>query len=151
MKSKYISRNRKARVQHGFGSFFVSEIPDEERGSISGFTISRETNGDRSGFKRSNIPYLQTKGGLMSRKSRKFHFTNKRIEALPPNPRESKSIDQDYSDTTPGLKLFVSKTGRKSFHSGGYHLDMHWDCVLSQGALLKDGILAIDYNFLLRS
>ncbi len=48
--------------------------------------------------------------------SRKFHFTQKKIEALPPNDRNSKSTDQEYSDTTPGLKLFVSKNGRKSFH-----------------------------------
>lgn len=48
--------------------------------------------------------------------SRKFHFTRKKIEALPPNDRNSKSTDQEYSDTTPGLKLFVSKNGRKSFH-----------------------------------
>lgn len=48
--------------------------------------------------------------------SRKFHFTKKKIEALPPNDRDSKSTDQEYSDTTPGLKLFVSKNGRKSFH-----------------------------------
>ncbi len=47
---------------------------------------------------------------------RKFHFTQKKIEALPPNDRNSKSTDQEYSDTTPGLKLFVSKNGRKSFH-----------------------------------
>lgn len=46
----------------------------------------------------------------------KFHFTKKKIESLPPNPRDSKSTDQEYSDTTPGLKLFVSKNGRKSFH-----------------------------------
>ena len=48
--------------------------------------------------------------------SRKFNFTKKKIEALPPNDRNSKSTDQEYSDTTPGLKLFVSKNGRKSFH-----------------------------------
>jgi integrase len=47
---------------------------------------------------------------------RKFHFTVKKIEALPPNDRDSKSTDQEYSDTIPGLKLFVSKNGRKSFH-----------------------------------
>ncbi len=47
---------------------------------------------------------------------RKFHFTQKKIEALPANDRDSKSTDQEYSDTTPGLKLFVSKNGRKSFH-----------------------------------
>jgi integrase len=47
---------------------------------------------------------------------RKFHFTQKKIEALPPNDRDSKSTDQEYSDTIPGLKLFVSKNGRKSFH-----------------------------------
>jgi len=46
----------------------------------------------------------------------KFHFTKKKIEVLPPNPRKSKSTDKEYSDTTPGLKLFVSKNGRKSFH-----------------------------------
>ena len=33
---------------------------------------------------------------------------------MPPN--DPKSTDQEYSDTTPGLKLFVSKNGRKSFH-----------------------------------
>lgn len=52
----------------------------------------------------------------MSTTSRKFHFTKKKIEALPPNDRNSKSTDQEYSDTAPGLKLFVSKNGRKSFH-----------------------------------
>jgi len=46
----------------------------------------------------------------------RFHFSKKKIEALPPNGRNSKSTDQEYSDTTPGLKLFVSKNGRKSFH-----------------------------------
>jgi len=46
----------------------------------------------------------------------KFHFSKKKIEALPPNDRNSKSTDKEYSDTTPGLKLFVSKNGRKSFH-----------------------------------
>lgn len=48
--------------------------------------------------------------------SRKFHFVKKKIESLPPNDRNSKSTDMEYSDTTPGLKLFVSKNGRKSFH-----------------------------------
>jgi integrase len=48
--------------------------------------------------------------------SRKFQFSKKKIETLPPNDRDSKSTDQEYSDTTPGLKLFVSKNGRKSFH-----------------------------------
>ena len=52
----------------------------------------------------------------MATVSRKFHFTKKKIEALPPNDQNSKSTDQEYSDTTPGLKLFVSKNGRKSFH-----------------------------------
>ncbi len=46
----------------------------------------------------------------------RVHFSKKKIEALPPNDRNSKSTDQEYSDTIPGLKLFVSKNGRKSFH-----------------------------------
>lgn len=54
---------------------------------------------------------------MTERISRKFKFTKKLIQALPPNDRNNKSTDQEYSDSeVPGLKLFVSKNGRKSFH-----------------------------------
>jgi len=51
--------------------------------------------------------------------SRKLHFTSKGIRALPPHDRNSPSTDQEYSFIgieVIGLRLFVSKTGRKSFH-----------------------------------
>jgi len=49
--------------------------------------------------------------------SRRFQFTSKNIKGLPLHDRNSPSTDQEYSDTEViGLKVFVSKTGRKSFH-----------------------------------
>lgn len=49
--------------------------------------------------------------------SRRFLFTAKNIKALPVHDRNSASTDQEYSDTEViGLRVFVSKTGRKSFH-----------------------------------
>ncbi len=46
----------------------------------------------------------------------KFKFTNKNIAALPPNPKDSKSTEQEYSDiTVAGLKLLVGKSGNKKF------------------------------------
>jgi len=48
---------------------------------------------------------------------RKFQFSSKNIKALPIHDRNSPSTDQEYTDTEViGLKVFVSKTGRKSFH-----------------------------------
>ena len=45
-----------------------------------------------------------------------FKFTNKNIAALPPNPKDSKSTEQEYSDiTVAGLKLLVGKNGNKKF------------------------------------
>lgn len=44
-------------------------------------------------------------------------FTKKWIEQLPPNPIDSASREKEYSDTqTVGLKLLVSKQGRKFFY-----------------------------------
>ena len=49
--------------------------------------------------------------------SRRFAFTTKNIKSLPVHSRNSPSTDQEYSDTEiVGLRVFVSKTGRKSFH-----------------------------------
>ena len=46
----------------------------------------------------------------------RFKFTQKLIEQLPPHPKEAKSTDAEYTDTeVAGLKLLVSKSGRKSF------------------------------------
>lgn len=46
----------------------------------------------------------------------KFRFSKKLIDALPACPAESRSRDAEYSDTdVPGLRLLVSKTGRKAF------------------------------------
>jgi len=45
-----------------------------------------------------------------------FRFTQKAIEALPPNAMASKATDQEYSDTgVIGLKLLVGKKGHKRF------------------------------------
>jgi len=52
----------------------------------------------------------------MSTSSRRFAFSKKAIEALPPNDPDSKSTDAEYSDTECiGLRLRVSKGGRKFF------------------------------------
>lgn len=49
--------------------------------------------------------------------SRRFLFTAKNIRSLPSHDRNSPATDQEYSDTEViGLRVFVSKTGRKSFH-----------------------------------
>ncbi|MEI6269334.1 MAG: tyrosine-type recombinase/integrase [Methylococcaceae bacterium] len=46
----------------------------------------------------------------------KFKFTQKNIDALPPHAKESKSTDQEYSDSqVSGLKLLVGKNGNKKF------------------------------------
>ncbi|MDA3822209.1 MAG: site-specific integrase [Bacteroidales bacterium] len=51
------------------------------------------------------------------RVSRKYRLTRKLCLSFPPNDPTSRSTDQEYSDSEiPGLKLFVSKTGRKSWH-----------------------------------
>lgn len=44
-------------------------------------------------------------------------FTKKWIEQLPPNPKEAAAREKEYSDTQAvGLKLLVSKQGRKFFY-----------------------------------
>lgn len=49
--------------------------------------------------------------------SRRFRFTDRAIEGLPPNPPESPSTDLEFTDEEiPGLKLFVGKTGTKTFY-----------------------------------
>ena len=46
----------------------------------------------------------------------KFKFTQKTIEALPPHAKDSRSTDQEYSDSiVSGLKLLVGKNGNKKF------------------------------------
>ena len=46
----------------------------------------------------------------------KFKFTQRSIEALPSHSKESKSTDQEYSDSlVSGLKLLVGKNGNKKF------------------------------------
>lgn len=48
---------------------------------------------------------------------RKFSFTKGKIDTLPPNPQESRAREQEYSDMQViGLRLLVSKNGRKFFH-----------------------------------
>jgi hypothetical protein len=50
--------------------------------------------------------------------SRKFRFTRKAIEAIPPHSKDSLSTNQEYSsEECIGLRLLVSKNGRKSFHA----------------------------------
>lgn len=47
---------------------------------------------------------------------RQFRFSNRQIDALPPQQRDSASAMAEYTDTeVVGLKLAVSKTGRKYF------------------------------------
>jgi hypothetical protein len=44
-------------------------------------------------------------------------FTKKWIDQLPPNPKEASAREKEYSDTQiVGLKLLVSKQGRKFFY-----------------------------------
>lgn len=46
----------------------------------------------------------------------KFRFSKKLIDALPPCLADSRSREAEYSDTdVPGLRLLVSKAGRKAF------------------------------------
>lgn len=43
----------------------------------------------------------------------RFRFTQKAIEALPPNPPHARSTEAEYSDTQiPGFKCLVGKRGR---------------------------------------
>lgn len=43
-------------------------------------------------------------------------FTQTKLAALPPNPKDSKSTEAEYSDTVVvGLKLLVGKNGNKKF------------------------------------
>lgn len=49
--------------------------------------------------------------------SRKFKFSKTAIDSLPVHPRDSCSREQEYSDEqVTGLKILVSKNGRKFFH-----------------------------------
>jgi len=48
--------------------------------------------------------------------NKRFKFTDKQIASLPPNPRNSKSTESEYSDTQiTGLKCLVGKSGNKRF------------------------------------
>lgn len=48
--------------------------------------------------------------------TKKFRFTNKGIDRLPPHDKSAKSNEEEYTDAdTPGLKLAVSKSGRRYF------------------------------------
>lgn len=63
--------------------------------------------------------YRKRRGGtsMPKKEIRRFQFTSKNIKALPIHDRNSPSTDQEYTDSeVVGLKVFVSKTGRKSFH-----------------------------------
>lgn len=52
----------------------------------------------------------------MADSPKKFSFTKRKIDALPANDPDSSSTDAEYTDLeTPGLKLTVSKSGRKAF------------------------------------
>lgn len=47
----------------------------------------------------------------------KFRFSKKVLDKLPPNAKESRSREKEYSDQEViGLRLLVSKNGRKFFH-----------------------------------
>ena len=47
----------------------------------------------------------------------RFKFTQKLIDQLPPHPKEARSTEGEYSDTeVAGLKVLVSKSGRKFFY-----------------------------------
>jgi integrase len=48
--------------------------------------------------------------------SRRFRFSEKAVDALPPNPADSPSREAEFSDTeVRGLRLLVSKGGRKTY------------------------------------
>lgn len=48
---------------------------------------------------------------------RRFRFTDRSVEALPPHDPASPSTDMEYSDLeVPGLRLLVSRKGLKKFH-----------------------------------
>lgn len=57
--------------------------------------------------------------------TKKFRFTTKSIDRLPPHDGKAKANEIEYTDAdTPGLKLAVSKSGRRYFllrytHRGG--------------------------------
>jgi integrase len=54
---------------------------------------------------------------LNARTSRKLHFNQKALARFPAHTADSPSRDQEYSDSEViGLKLLVSKTGRKFFY-----------------------------------
>ncbi|MBK5966752.1 hypothetical protein CCR95_22410 [Thiocystis minor] len=47
----------------------------------------------------------------------RFKFTQKLIDQLPPHPKEARATEGEYTDTeVAGLKLLVSKSGRKFFY-----------------------------------
>ena len=47
----------------------------------------------------------------------RFKFNQKRLEQLPPHPAEARATEAEYTDTeVTGLKLLVSKSGRKFFY-----------------------------------
>lgn len=47
----------------------------------------------------------------------RFKFTQKAIDQLPPHPKDARSTEAEYTDTeVAGLKLLVSKSGRKFFY-----------------------------------
>lgn len=53
----------------------------------------------------------------MKQAPKRFRFNKREIDKLPPHERSSKSREAEYSDTdTAGLKLLVSKTGRKFYY-----------------------------------
>ncbi|GAB6145008.1 tyrosine-type recombinase/integrase [Desulfocicer niacini] len=52
-----------------------------------------------------------------SRSTNKFRFSKTALDKLPPNAKDSPSREKEYSDQEViGLKLLVSKNGRKFFH-----------------------------------
>ena len=53
----------------------------------------------------------------MSTETKRFKFTGKLIDQLPPHPQDSRSSEAEYTDTeVVGLKLLVSKSGRKFYY-----------------------------------
>ena len=52
----------------------------------------------------------------LEKECRKFKFSKRAVDSLPEHPRESLSTNAEYTDTeVSGLKIIVSKTGRKFF------------------------------------